>query len=128
MTEYLSVEQIIYIHGKAIEKFGGVYGIRDKAILDSAAARPMATFGGKDLYGDIYSKAAALCHSILINHPFIDGNKRCAFASMDIFLQENGVIITASDDECENVVLKLISKKIDDKALAFWLKDRAKIW
>ena len=126
MTKYLSVEQIIYMHNKSIEKFGGAYGVRDLSALESAAGRPQAAFGGKDLYKNIYSKASALCHSILINHPFIDGNKRTAFASMDIFLQENGFIITAGDDECEEKVLDLISKKIDDKYLADWLKNKSK--
>jgi death on curing protein len=111
---YLTVEQIIFIHNRSIEKFGGIYGIRDKGLLESAVARPMATFGGEDLYKDIYSKASALGHSILLNHPFIDGNKRTAFTSMDLFLQENGLIISADDDECEKMILNVIDRTFDD--------------
>lgn len=120
---YLTVEQIIFIHNRSIERFGGVYGIRDRGLLEASAARPMATFGTIDLYRDIYSKAAALGHSILLNHPFIDGNKRTAFTSMDLFLQENGLIISADDDECEAMILNVINKIYDDKGLAEWLKN-----
>jgi len=120
---YLTVEQVIFIHNRSLEKFGGIYGIRDKGLLESAVARPMATFGGKDLYKDFYSKASALGHSILLNHPFIDGNKRTAFTSMDLFLQENGLIINADDDECEKMILNVIDKTFDDKQLAEWLKN-----
>jgi death-on-curing protein len=124
---YLSIEQVIFIHKRSIEKFGGIYGIRDKGMLEAAISRPQATFGGKDLYSDIYSKAAALGHSILLNHPFLDGNKRTAFTSMDLFLQENGLIITASDDECETLVLNVVKKTYNDRELAEWLKNNTDI-
>jgi len=124
---YLSIEQVIFIHKRSIDKFGGIYGIRDKGMLEAAIARPQATFGGKDLYSDIYSKAAALGHSILLNHPFLDGNKRTAFTSMDLFLQENGLIITASDDECETLVLNVVKKTYNDRELAEWLKNNTDI-
>ncbi len=120
---YLTVEQIIFIHNRSVERFGGVYGMRDRGLLESSVARPAATFGGIDLYRDIYSKTAALGHSILLNHPFIDGNKRTAFTSMDLFFQENGFIINADDDECEAMILNVINKIYDDKKLAEWLKN-----
>lgn len=122
MIRYLTIEQVIYIHQKGIEKFGGMYGIRDKGLLESAVARPKTTFGGKDLYKDVFAKASALGHSLLMNHPFLDGNKRTAFACMELFLQENRFLITASDDDCEKVVLEVINKVLDDKGLATWLK------
>ncbi|MEQ8186513.1 MAG: type II toxin-antitoxin system death-on-curing family toxin [Candidatus Eremiobacterota bacterium] len=120
---YLTVEQIIFIHNRSVERFGGAYGIRDRGLLEASVARPAATFGGIDLYRDIYSKAAAPGHSILLNHPFIDGNKRTAFTSMDLFLQENGLIISADDDECEKMILNVVNKIYDDKRLAEWLKN-----
>jgi death on curing protein len=122
---YLTVEQVIFIHNRSVEKFGGAYGIRDKGLVESAIALPMASFGGRDLYRDIYSKVAALGHSILFNHPFIDGNKRTAFTSMDLFLKENGLIISAGDDECEHMILNVINKIYDDKKLAEWLENNS---
>jgi death-on-curing protein len=121
VTRYLSADQIYFIHARAIEKFGGFHGTRDCGLVESAAARPGMTFLGQDLYQGITVKAAVLCHSLCINHPFIDGNKRTAFACMDIFLQMNGLIITADDDEAEETMLKLISGKIDEKGLSNWL-------
>lgn len=120
---YLTVEQIIFIHNRSLARFGGIYGIRDKGLLESAVARPQASFGGKDLYKGIYSKASALFHSLLLNHPFLDGNKRTAFIAADLFLQENGFIITADDDECERIILDVINKIRNDKDLAEWLKN-----
>jgi death on curing protein len=122
MTVYLNVDQIIFLHRKLIERFGGAYGIRDMGLLESSVARPQATFGGKDLYPDMYGKASALCHSLLINHPFLDGKKRTAFAAMDIFLQENGYIISADDGPCEEALFNIIEKTWDDSTLSEWLR------
>ena len=76
----ISVEQVLKIHGIAIEKFGGANGVRDLGGLQSALARPFQTFGGTDLYPTIFEKAAAIGESLIMNYPFIDGNKR-----MDIY-------------------------------------------
>lgn len=75
-----------------------------------------------DLYPDLYSKAAALGHSILSNHPFLDGNKRTAFTCMDIFLQENGLMITADDDASEEAIRKVLRREFGDKDIAEWLR------
>jgi len=68
----------------------GSHGVRDLHLLEAAAARPQATFEGKDLYSDIFSKAAALLDSIIRNHPFLDGNKRTAIGAACLFLERNG--------------------------------------
>jgi death on curing protein len=122
---YLSVLQINHIHNRALEKFGGAYGVRDQGALESAAARPQMTFAGKDLYDDIWTKAAVLGHSLCKNHPFIDGNKRTAYASMDIFLRLNGHRIDADDDRAEELVMSLIEGMIDERGLAAWLEEHA---
>jgi death-on-curing protein len=126
MTVYLTVEQLLYLHRVLIERFGGVYGVRELGLLEASAARPQATFGGEDLYPDMFSKASALCHSLLHNHPFIDGNKRVAFAAMDLFLQENGLVISASDKACEEALLNVIKNRWDDRALSEWLRRNTK--
>jgi death-on-curing protein len=71
----ITVEQAKKIHEILIDKYGGAKGLRDLALLESALSRPYQTFGGIELYEDVFNKAAAIIESILINHPFIDGNK-----------------------------------------------------
>ena len=76
-TGYLSVEQVRALHADQLRLYGGATGLRDKGGLESALARPAMTFAGEDLYEDLASKAAALMHSLVLNHAFVDGNKRC---------------------------------------------------
>ncbi|MCF6147897.1 MAG: type II toxin-antitoxin system death-on-curing family toxin [Candidatus Kuenenia sp.] len=119
---FLAAAQVLFIHYRIIEETGGSHGIRDLALLQSALARPMATFDRNDLYSDLFSKAAALMHSIIKNHPFIDGNKRTAIASASIFLIRNGFQITASNKELERFTLKVASKKTEIEEIAKWFK------
>lgn len=74
--KYLTVEQVLFIHARLVSEISGTHGVRDLGLLESAVARPQATFEGNDLYSDIFSKAAALMESLIGNHPFVDGNKR----------------------------------------------------
>jgi death-on-curing protein len=74
------LDEVLLIHKLGIKRYGGSDGLRDESALLSAIQRPFQTFDGKDLYRDAYSKAAAAIESILINHPFVDGNKRTGFA------------------------------------------------
>src|SRR5262249_40188094 len=80
VTEYLSVEQVLGLHAALTREFGGASGLRDRGALESAVARPAMTFGGEDLYPDMAAKAAALMHSLVLNDPSLDGNKRVAVA------------------------------------------------
>jgi death-on-curing protein len=73
---YLSIEQVRALHADQLRLYGGATGLRDNGALESAVARPAMTFGGEDLYEDLASKASALMHSLVLNHPFVDGNKR----------------------------------------------------
>ena len=110
------------MHYRVIEETGGSHGIRDIGVLQSAIARPIAAFGGDDLYPDIFTKAAALMHSLIKNHPFIDGNKRTAITSSSIFLLRNGFQITASNKELEQFTLETASTKIEIEKIARWFK------
>lgn len=83
--QFLSVDEAIAIHARLIEKFGGAPGIRDTGLLESALFRPQTGY-----YNDLAEMAAALFESLLLNHAFIDGNKRVAFFATDIFLRLNG--------------------------------------
>ncbi len=121
-TSYLTLEQIFLIHDEQIELFGGSHGIRDLALLESAVMRPQATFGGNDLYNSIFEKAAVLMHSVILNHPFIDGNKRTGIASAIVFLERNKHTLKAKDKELINIALQVAIKKIDIEEIADRLK------
>ena len=84
-VEYLSIGQLLALHAQQLRRYGGGMGVRDRGALESAQARPAATFGGEDLYPDIADKAAALMHSLALNHPFVDGNKRVAAFGAIVF-------------------------------------------
>lgn len=86
------ISEVEQLHQTLIDKFGGSLGIRDRSALESALARPFQTFDNKELYISGLEKAASLVESILVNHPFIDGNKRTGYALLRLFLIENGLI------------------------------------
>jgi death-on-curing protein len=73
---YLSISEVFELHDRIITSTGGFRGVRDLNALESAVNQPRQTFDQKDLYSDIVTKAAALCFSLVMNHPFVDGNKR----------------------------------------------------
>ena len=99
--KYLSPEQVLFIHSRIIDATGGAHGLRDIGLLQSAVSRPRATFKGKDLYKDVFHKAAAVMQSLAVNHPFIDGNKRTAITSAAVFLTLNGRALEATQGELE---------------------------
>lgn len=119
---YITPEQVLFIHYRIIEETGGSHGIRDLALLQSALARPMATFDENDLYPDIFSKAAALMHSIIKSHPFMDGNKRTAITTASIFLLRNGYYLRASNKELERFTLKVTAKNIELHEITKWFQ------
>lgn len=87
---YLSVEEVILLHSLLISQSGGSAGLRDRGALESAMAQPEASFGGEELYPSLAAKAASLGHSLIQNHPFVDGNKRIGHGAMEVFLFLNG--------------------------------------
>src|SRR3990167_9655242 len=95
---FISLDEVLGIHHEEVEKFGGSHGVRDLNLLDSALQRPQSSFMGEDLYSTIFHKAAALMHSILLNHPFIDANKRTATVSTAYFLHINGYDIRTGQE------------------------------
>ncbi|NEP20267.1 MAG: type II toxin-antitoxin system death-on-curing family toxin [Leptolyngbya sp. SIO4C1] len=119
---YLTLIEILELHRRIIEQSGGASGIWDTGLLESAIAQPRMTFGGEDLYPSLLEKAAALGFSIIMNHPFVDGNKRTGHAATETFLVLNGVEINASVDEQERVVLAIASGKLEREAFVEWLQ------
>ncbi|MBU1809375.1 MAG: type II toxin-antitoxin system death-on-curing family toxin [Candidatus Omnitrophica bacterium] len=120
--KYLNIYQVLAIHSEVIEQAGGSKGIRDIGLVDSAVARPQVTFGGKDLYPDIFSKVACLGHSLIRNHPFVDGNKRTGYMSMRLFLNINRYDIKAPEDEKYKFVIEIAGKERDERSIAEWLE------
>lgn len=119
---YITPEQVLFIHYRIIEETGGSHGIRDLTLLQSALARPLATFDKNDLYQDIFSTAAALMHSIIKNHPFVDGNKRTAITTASIFLLRNGYRLKASNEELERFTLTVAAKDVELHEFVKWFK------
>jgi len=124
VIEYLSVEQLLALHLELVREFGGSTGLRHRGALESAAARPTMTFGGEDLYGDLAAKAAALMHSLVLNHPFIDGNKRIGVAAAECCLEYNSQMIHATDDELEAITMSVAEGTFAVEALAIWIRQR----
>ena len=118
---YLSLQEVISLHSNLIAQSGGSSGLRDRGALESAVAQPEASFGGKELYPDLASKAAALGHSLIQNHPFVDGNKRVGHAAMEVFLLLNGYEIDASVDEQETVIIDVASGNVSRIELSEWI-------
>jgi len=121
---YLSLAQIQYLHELQTGAFGGADGLRDRSGLESAVARPAATFGGEDLYPDAAAKAAALMHSLVLNHPFVDGNKRVGAHAAIVFLEANGWECLATSEDLVDVTLGVASGEIEADALTIWFRQR----
>ena len=121
----ISLEQVIKIQDILIDKFGGAKGIRDLAQLESALSRPYQTFGGIELHINQFHKAAAIIQSLLINHPFIDGNKRIGYVVMRLILLEKGWEIIATQDEKYSFVINIASGKMEFNEIANWIQSNA---
>jgi death on curing protein len=122
MMRFLTLIEVLELHRRVIEQSGGAFGIRDVGLLESAIAQPRMTFGGEELYPSLLEKAAALGFSIIMNHPFVDGNKRTGHAATEAFLVLNGMEINASVDEQERVVLEIASGELGREAFVEWLQ------
>ena len=126
MIRYLSMEQVLALHQALLGAFGGSSGLRDRGALEAALARPALTFAGEDLYADEPAKAAAFMHSLVLNHPFIDGNKRVGAAGAELFLRWNGWDVEVADEEFETVTLSVAAGELDVEAVAIWFRQRSR--
>ena len=122
---YLTAEQVLFIHARLISETGGVHGVRELGLLLSAVARPQATFDGQDLYPDLFAKAAALLESLIGNHAFVDGNKRTAITSASLFLRINGYRLTANNQQLEAFTLQCAHRLVSLDEMALWLKSQS---
>jgi len=119
--EWLSVNIMLDVHAEQLALFGGPDGIRDPGMLESALARPINKFA----YGetDLAALAAAYAFGIAKNHPFVDGNKRAAFASIIVFLGLNGIDFVAPPEQATAVILALAAGEVSEQSLARWIAD-----
>jgi death-on-curing protein len=124
-VKYLSAEQVLFIHSRIIDATGGAHGILDIVLLRSAVSPPAATFEGKDLYPDVFHKAAALMESLARNHPFVDGNKRTAIAAAGVFLGMNGHDLRVGQKELERFALSVATGEASFGYSAEWFKKHA---
>lgn len=119
MTDYVTTVEALAIHADQIERYGGLAGVRDQGLLEGALFRPQNGY-----YPNLIEEAAALWESLSQNHPFVDGNKRTAFAITYTFLAINGARITASASESEAFLLNLYEiGAFDFERLSQWLRD-----
>jgi death on curing protein len=124
MTEpkWISLESVIAAHSKQLARHGGIEGIRDSGLLESALSRPRNLFAYES--PDLAALAAAYAFGIVRHHPFLDGNKRTALATCRAFLLLNGYAIDATQDEKADVILKLAASEIREEEFALWLRSR----
>ena len=122
MIRYLTVAEVLAFHQQILERWGGSSGVRDAGALESAVAQPRMSFGGEELYPDLATKAATLCFSLVLNHPFVDGNKRIGHAAMEVFLMLNGYELDAHVDEQERVMLQLADGRFKRDDLVAWVR------
>ncbi len=116
-----TLDEVKTLHDILIDRYGGSAGLRDEGLLSSVLYRPQSGY-----YENIFEMAAALLQSLAMNHVFVDGNKRVAFATADIFLRMNGFDLNASIDEAEDfVVNRLIKKSAEIREIAQWLEKSA---
>lgn len=121
-TIFLTFEQVLVIHEDQIDRYGGSHGLRDLALLESAIFRPQTTFADQELYPSIFKKAAALLHSLIFNHPFIDGNKRTAIVATILFLDLNSYNLKISQSILVNTVIEIETKQWDIDQISDWIE------
>ena len=119
---HLTLAQVLALYRTLVKETGGALGICDLDGLKSALAQPRMTFGGDELYPSVAEKPAALGFSLVMNHPFIDGNKRLGHAAMETFLMLNGYEISASVDDQESTLLKLAAGGLERDQFVNWVR------
>jgi death on curing protein len=123
--EWFDLEQLLRMHGRVIAETGGSDGVLKLAALEYALERPLTAFGGVELFPTLCLKAAAIAHSIVTTHPFVDGNKRTALVAASVLLALNGLCLAAEEEETVAVMLELAQSQFTLEQLAEWLDRRS---
>ena len=122
----ISTEDVLKIHKLLIDQFGGSHGVRDKSSLNSAINRPFATFDKQELYPEPVDKAAAILESIVINHPFIDGNKRTGYVLARLLLLKSGLDIKTTQEDKYELVIAVSKGEWKFEQIRNWMTERCK--
>jgi len=115
---FLTVDEVLELHAEQLDAYGGIHGIRDETLLESAVMTPQASFGGEYLHDGLFAMAAAYAFHIAENQPFLDGNKRTALVSALVFLDINGVIVTDPDRKLYQALIAIANREMDKYDLA----------
>jgi len=123
---FLTAEDVLTLHERQLDRFGGGAGLRDRGLLESAVAQPQASFGGAFAHEGLFAMAAAYLFHIVSSHPFIDGNKRAGLLSAMTFLHINGVFMLDDSDALYELTMAVAESRIDKAAVAVELERIAK--
>ena len=122
-TRFLSLSRILQIHRDGVDVYGGDPGVRDMGLLESAIAQPQASFGGQYLHDDLPTMAAAYLFHLVMNHPFVDDNKRVGAMAAFVFLDMNGIEFRAPEAEFRDLVMNVAAGKLNKAdVIAFFKK------
>ena len=119
-----SKKQVLHMHYDLIEATGGSHGLRDDGLLDSALNTPFQSFDGVDMYPSIQQKCARLGYGLIQDHPFVDGNKRIGAHAMLVQLAINGIELTYTQEELEEMILSVAAGKLTFAGMVRWIIDR----
>lgn len=122
---FLTTAQVLFIHDRMVKRFGGSHGIRDMGLIESAVARPQASFDGQYLYKSVFDKTAALLQSLLKNHAFVDGNKRTALTSAGVFLKKNNYKLINNHKEEVEFAIRVDNGNLTVEQISKWLKEHS---
>lgn len=125
-VEFLTVEVVLALHQRQLDRFGGGTGLRDPGLLDSAVAQPQASFGGTYAHEGLFAMAAAYLFHIVSNHPFVDGNKRAGLLAAQVFLAVNGVVLLDDSEAFYELTMGVAEGRIDKTTVAAELERIAK--
>lgn len=123
---YLSLEQVLFIHQQMIEKYGGSQGVRDPNLLEFSIVKPRISAFGEEVYPTLFLKLAAILHALIRNHTFVDGNKRTAFGAMHLMMLQNGYDLTSSTNQEVQLCLDAAMGKLTIEEIADWIEKHAK--
>ena len=124
--EFLTVEVVLALHQRQLERFGGGAGLRDRRLLESAVAQPQVSFGGAYAHFGLFAMSAAYLFHIVSNHPFVDGNKRVGLLTAQVFLHLNGVTLEGDSDAFYELTMGVAEGRIDKASVAAELERIAK--
>ena len=122
----LSKRQVLMLHEQLITETGGIQGLRDEGLLESALAAPFQSYADADAYPSVQQKAARLCYGLVMNHPFVDGNKRIGAHAMLVFLLLNGIELCYRQEELSDIILMVASGKSGYETLFEWINTHEK--